>query len=184
MQRQTRRRHLPRLAREFYHGYAYVHWSMTIRDRKTGWLNDRFHFEFREVLLHTLGKYVLFCPIYVLMPDHLHILWMGMSPKSDQTQAVPFFRRHVNRLLKPIRLQDELYDSVLRDSDRQGGAFQAVAHYIYENPVRSGLVERAEDYPYSECLIPNYPELTIRDSDFWERFWRIHRTVLSRSEEE
>jgi hypothetical protein len=30
--------YLPRLNREFYQGDAVVHWTLTIFDRKTGWL--------------------------------------------------------------------------------------------------------------------------------------------------
>jgi hypothetical protein len=30
--------HLKRLAKEYYQGQAYIHWSMTMDDRKTGWL--------------------------------------------------------------------------------------------------------------------------------------------------
>ncbi len=173
-------RHLPRLPPEFYEGFAYVHWSMTINQRKSGWLNDDFHFRFREVLLQTLWKYDLFCPIYVLMPDHMHLLWMGMSETSDQKKATPFFRRHINRLLTPFRLQDEAFDSVLKEKDRERGAFQAVVHYIYENPVREKIVEEAEDYPYSDCLLPGYPEVSFRDPNFWDRFWRIFIAAMER----
>jgi hypothetical protein len=45
-------RHLPRLSRQVYQGRAFVHWSMTVKDRRKGWLDDLFHARFREDLLH------------------------------------------------------------------------------------------------------------------------------------
>jgi hypothetical protein len=41
-------RNLPRLSADFYRGQAYVHWTMTIQERATGWLDPAFHFRFRE----------------------------------------------------------------------------------------------------------------------------------------
>lgn len=34
---------LPRLTREYYRGHAFVHWTLTIEDRATGWLSSEFH---------------------------------------------------------------------------------------------------------------------------------------------
>ena len=39
--------HMKRLSPEFYRGQAFVHWSMTIDGRRTGWLTDAFHLRFR-----------------------------------------------------------------------------------------------------------------------------------------
>jgi hypothetical protein len=44
---------LRRLPAEYYQGRAYVHWSMTIDERKTGWLIAPLCFKFREILTHT-----------------------------------------------------------------------------------------------------------------------------------
>jgi putative transposase len=72
---------------------------MTIEGRRTGWLTHMFHAQFRELLLHALARYQLACPAYCLMPDHLHLLWLGLAPSSDQRLAAQFFRQHMNRLL-------------------------------------------------------------------------------------
>jgi REP element-mobilizing transposase RayT len=76
--------HLPRLNAAAYRGFAVVHWAMTIRDRRTGWLNAVNHVRLREALLHTAVKYDLLCPVYCLMPDHVHLIWMGLNERSDQ----------------------------------------------------------------------------------------------------
>ena len=38
--------HLRRLEPEYYRGHAYVHWTMTMQDRKTGWLIPIFYYKF------------------------------------------------------------------------------------------------------------------------------------------
>jgi len=65
--------YLPRLPREYYQGDAVVHWTLSISNRRRGWLNERFHAAFRELALHTAAREGLFCPTYCLMPDHLHL---------------------------------------------------------------------------------------------------------------
>jgi hypothetical protein len=70
--------YLPRLAREHYQGDAVIHWTMPIALRNTGWLNERFHFQFREIMLHAAAREGLLCPTYCLMPDYIHLLWMGL----------------------------------------------------------------------------------------------------------
>ncbi len=48
-----RRFYLPRLPREYYQGDAVVHWTLPVSGRERGWLGERFHAVFRELLVHT-----------------------------------------------------------------------------------------------------------------------------------
>jgi REP element-mobilizing transposase RayT len=73
---------------------------MTIDDRKTGWLKAIFHCKLREIMTHTMFRYGLFCPIYCCMPDHLHLLWIGVQDGSDQQCAAKFFRMQLNLILE------------------------------------------------------------------------------------
>lgn len=79
--------YLPRLRRECYQADAVIFWTMPISGRAQGWLNDRFHASFREMMLHTAAREGLLCPAYCLMPDHVHLVWMGL--RRDTDQAVP-----------------------------------------------------------------------------------------------
>ena len=172
--------YLRRLAGPNYRGTAAVHWSMTMADRKTGWLDGPHHNAVRELLLHTLARSGLACPAYCLMPDHGHFLWVGTSPDSDQRKAAAFFRRHWNRRLatQGFRLQLQAHDHVLRPEERTAGAFAIVANYILENPVRAGFCERWQAYPYSGAIVVGRPELDPRDADFHERFWRHWNAIV------
>jgi len=170
--------YLKRLPAEHYRGQAYVHWSMTIDDRKTGWLVPIFYYKFREVLTHTVFRYGLCCPIYCCMPDHIHLLLIGVLAGSDQRNAVKYFRKQINPILEKLgaRFQKQPYDHVLREEEREKDAFEVVFEYIVRNPERAELVrpDCYQNYPYTGCLVPGYPELGLWQPDYWERFWRIY----------
>ncbi len=169
---------LPRLAREFYRGRAAVLWTHTIADRKTGWLNERFHHLFRETLLHACHRHSLLAPCYVLMPDHWHLVWMGISAGSDQWLATAFLRKHLQPALVPVKLQDRAHDHVLRERERARGAFAAACAYVRQNPERASLCSDWRQWPYAGAIIPGYPDLDPRHIDFWETYWRIHNRLL------
>jgi REP element-mobilizing transposase RayT len=169
----------PRLARlpsEYYCGRAFVHWTMTLDSRATGWLDEVMHGRIREWMCHALGREQVVCPVYCLMPDHAHFLWIGCRETSDQSRAAVLFRRAWNGALRRrgFALQRQAYDHVLRESERARGAFVATAQYVLENPVRAGLVEQWQEYLSSGALVPGYPQLDPREPDFWARFWKIY----------
>jgi REP element-mobilizing transposase RayT len=147
---------------------------MCIEGRKTGWLVESLHVRFREVLLHAEARYQFLCPVYCLMPDHLHLLWLGWSSSCDQALGSRFFRKHFESALSPFRLQKQPHDHVLRESERARGAFEKTAHYILENPVRKNLAAPWHEYRFSGCMVQGYPELDIRAPDYWTRFWRVY----------
>ncbi len=170
--------HLRRLDRRFYQGLAWVHWTMTIEDRATGWLIPTFYYKFRELLTHTMFRYGLACPIYCVMPDHVHLIWLGVDSHSDQLNAMKYFRKQLKPPLKKLgfSLHYQSYDHVLRDDERLDVAFIGLADYIMRNPERKGLVpiDGYREYKYSGSLIPGYPELTPWELDYWDRFWKIY----------
>lgn len=174
--------HLRRLPPEYYRGQAYVHWSMTIEDRKTGWLTPVFHYKFREIVSHTTFRFGLCCPVYCCMPDHIHLLWAGVREDADQRMAVKYFRKELSPVLAEdgVRFQQQPYDHVLLEDERRRAGFEKLVEYIARNPERAALVEpdRFHEYPYTECLIPGYPEVRFCQEEFWERFWRIYFSLL------
>ena len=169
---------LKRLAPEYYRGRAYVHWIMAIQDRKTGWLSPPFYYQFRELLAHTMFRYTICCPVFCCMPDHIHLLWMGILNGSDQRKAMKYFRQHLNSVLQKLdfKLQRQPFDHVLREKERKETEFRNHVEYIARNPERANLVEQDQycNYQFTDCLVPGYPELKLFAPDFWERFWRIY----------
>ena len=165
---------LPRLPREHYQGDAVVHWTMPIADRGTGWLDATFHARFREVMLHAAAREGLLCPTYCLMPDHMHLIWMGLRLDTDQRNGMKFLREHLAPVLRPFRFQHQAHDHVLREHERRRNAFSAVCHYVLANPVRAELISHDESWPFSGAVVPGYPSLHPTQSGFWPKFWKLH----------
>ena len=174
---------LPRLEPSAYRGMAWVHWTMTMRDRSRGWLDEAMHRRIRELLLHTMARHFLHCPCYCLMPDHAHFLWMGLGDGSDQLLAARFFRKHWNAALQErnVCLQPQAYDHVLREHERRPDAFEETVIYVFRNPQRAGLVGDWTDWPFRGSILPGYPEIPQSGfRDFWPVFWKIHNRERTR----
>ena len=171
-----------RLPPEFYRGQAFVHWSMTIEGRRSGWLTEAFHARFREIHVHTLSRCEVLCPVYCLMPDHLHLLWLGLGTASDQDKAATFFRRYLNAALKSdgLEFQKQPWDVVLSEKERERGAVLKAAFYIDENPVRAGLVSEAREWPFSGSPAVGYPQFDWREPEYREKVWRIYAAEVRR----
>jgi REP element-mobilizing transposase RayT len=166
--------YLPRLPRPYYQGDAVIHWTLTIEHRKQGWLSAALESRFRELMLHTAAREGLICPIYCLMPDHLHLVWMGLRLDTDQMNGMAFLRTYLEPALRNAKFQGQAQDRVLREQQRKRGAFAKVCFYDAANPVREQLVERAEDWPHTNSVIPGYPKLHPLEGGFWQKFWQLY----------
>jgi len=106
------------------------------------------------------------------MPDHMHLLWCGLSENTDQRVAIKTFRGDVNECLKKIglELQKQPYDHVLREEECDKSAIENVADYIARNPERKKLVPGGgfARYPYTGCLTPGYPNIKLFEPESWD----------------
>jgi len=88
---------------------------------------------------------------YCLMPDHLHVI---VSPSESTLQLSKFLNIFKGRTTKVFKDKENLrkiwqrsaFDHVIRTEEN----LKAVIEYIMSNPVRKGIVEKADEYPYSE----------------------------------
>ena len=126
-------------------------------------------------MLHAAVRERLFCPAYCLMPDHLHLVWMGLRRDSDQLNAMKFLRTHLEPALGEGReWQHQPHDHVLREKERKRNAFASFCFYTLANPVRAKLVKRERDWLFLGAVVPGYPELHPLAEDFWEVFWKLY----------
>jgi len=107
---------------------------------------------------------------YCLMPDHVHLLLQGIREDSDLTSFVQSWNTTMGfrwrRLHSGPLWQTGYYDHVLRAEDTRLG----VARYVLLNPVRAGLVERAEDYPFSGSGLYTIDQI-LEAAEDWKRSW-------------
>ncbi|MGR3302089.1 MAG: REP-associated tyrosine transposase [Candidatus Scalindua sp.] len=84
---------------------------------------------------------------YCFMPDHLHILTSG-NERISLIKFVKLFKQITGYNFKKAtrrRLwQKSFYDHVVRKEEN----LNSIAEYIFNNPVRKGLVEDYDDYPF------------------------------------
>src|SRR5262249_31098595 len=85
---------------------------------------------------------------YCFMPDHLHLL---IEARSEASDCLAFIRRakqfsgfYYSKAFRRRLWQRYGYERILRNDE----ATLVVARYIFENPIRGGLVARVEDYPF------------------------------------
>ncbi|KAA3613345.1 MAG: transposase [Calditrichaeota bacterium] len=91
--------------------------------------------------------------VYCLMPDHLHYL---IKPREQDASVLVFHDRFKGRTTNLSwnygwngkLWQPRSFDHGLRREEQ----FNDVAAYILENPVRSNLVKRIEDWPWSGVM--------------------------------
>jgi putative transposase len=85
---------------------------------------------------------------YCYMPDHLHLLIEGRTEASDCKRFISRAKQYSGFYYKQefgSRLwQRYCFERILREYEPT----LVVARYILNNPLRAGLVERVEDYPY------------------------------------
>jgi len=88
---------------------------------------------------------------FVVMPNHVHVLLEPKVPLARITHGIKgVSARLANRILgrsgRPF-WQDESFDRWLRDE----AEFRRTVRYIENNPVRAGLVQNPEDWPWSSA---------------------------------
>ena len=91
---------------------------------------------------------------YCVMPDHIHMLVEGGAPTSNLLTFGAQFKRRTGQLWQkrhPSKLwQHRYYDHILRTKDSP----EAVAWYIWLNPLRKGLCQRTDQYPFLGSFTP------------------------------
>ena len=122
------------------------------------------------------GKFALY--VYVIMPDHLHVITDSARSSEDTLRFINGIISHrviaflkekswasslhkLRQETKPRHYKHSLWDhhpnAKLLLTEKM---LMERVHYLHQNPVRAGLVERAEDYLYSSvrCWKGNHRE--------------------------
>jgi putative transposase len=109
---------------------------------------------------------------YCLMPDHLHVLTNGTDLTADFLRLIKIFKQRSAFAFKQnsgLRLwQHQSYDHVLR----QDQSWQAVAYYIWMNPIRKNLCRRPEEWPFSGSDTVDWHRLMTPPEELWKPPWK------------
>ncbi len=105
---------------------------------------------------------------FVIMPDHLHLL---MTLPGDITieKAMQLIKGGFSyRLKREFGYQGEVWQrgfSEVRIND--GQSFLQHRAYIAQNPVKAGLVDLAEQYPYCYCYLAKKKAQGLKPNSFF-----------------
>ena len=129
-----------------------------------------------STLMDVTNKHHFLLHAYCVMPDHIHFLIHGVEIDADMLRLMKEFKSRTAFQFRKDRgcqlWEMSYYDHILHDSD----AIEAVACYIWNNPVRKHLCERPHDYLYSVSQTIQW----MRSSDGSQSFvppWKSNRPV-------
>jgi putative transposase len=111
---------------------------------RVSWLaNDKVHSVLRDIWFEADRWQT---GIYVLMPDHIHLFaWPG-GIEHDLDAWIRYWKSLATKRLGNSlrRWQDCSFHHTIRSFE----SAEAKRDYILQNPVRRGLVQKPEDWPY------------------------------------
>ena len=133
------------------------------------------HSAFRDFALRGFEKKQIAIGRYVVMPDHVHLfvsgphefrlkqwgrmlkLVLGRATQKRALHRSDDDRKALHRSAPTSRALLEIwergfFDHVIRNSESYAQKWE----YVRQNPVRAGLVERAEDWPYQGEIVEIY----------------------------
>lgn len=108
-------------------------------------------------------KFDLKIAAFVLMNNHFHLLML--TPKEDIDWVMFYFMKDSTKIInKHAGRINRVYGSRYRGCliDNQQYLLSAYK-YIYQNPIRAGLTEKAQDYKFSTLNTSIYLPFTIEE---------------------
>ena len=165
-------RTLPRLAPEAYVGHKHAHLVPKILDRRRVLINRPCVDPLIAELEPALRAYGCECVVYVFMPDHAHFILHGLTETSNVLECHNHWKGVTARWLCERFKYDHIwqersYDHVFRSYEYERHALAKTLNYIVLNPVRAGLVETWQAYPYLGSMIGPHD---IRHPYWWDWF--------------
>ncbi|HET6567596.1 MAG TPA: transposase [Rhodothermales bacterium] len=141
-----------RLPRSSYVGEAIVSFTARIADRRHIFTETGIVNECLAMLQDAADPQSCVVPVYCFMPEHVHVVLQGLSPASDVWRSFVGFKQRTGYWFKKERIgcrwQKDFHDHIIRP----GEDWPAHVRYIAANPVRAGLVERWDLYPYTGSI--------------------------------
>lgn len=95
---------------------------------------------------------------WVVMPDHVHVLLAG---SRDAVRWVQTFKAAVTSSLRKKKLDIAWQRSFHDRGIRRNENLEFVGRYMLENPVRAGLCNRFDDWPWS--YVAGMKEAGVKD---------------------
>ena len=148
-----------RLPLSFYKGRVRITFTLCLDGQKAFFTKKTTIEKFLEILRKTNNKHDCKNWVYIFMPDHLHLIIEGNSEKSDLWKMITLFKQKTGFWLshntEEIKWQKDFYDHIHRKNED----LKKHITYLLDNPVRKGLVDHWQNYPFKGSLDFNLQEI-------------------------
>lgn len=122
----------------------------------------------REIYLKWLAQYchqhAVDILAYCLMPNHVHLVAVPATEAALHGVLKPLHMRYAQRFNRQWNLKGHVWQGRYCSSPLDDVYLWATLRYVERHPVRAGLVQKAEQYPWSSapahCLGTEDPVLT------------------------
>jgi putative transposase len=163
MRIREKRHRLPEAA---YYGRKTVSFTACAENRRRGFDDPDLVAAFVPHLTDAARETGCVVPIYCFMPDHLHVVVLGLDDASRPKRAMELFKHDTGMWLAEHRpnlsWQKDFHDRIVRRSE----GFAAHVRYVALNPVRAGLAPDIDSWPFTGSVGCQLSEVLL--DAFWE----------------
>ncbi len=146
----------PRLRRldRLFTGCPVYYLTVCTDERRAILSNHDIHESFVRFARNAKDRQV-FVGRYVIMPDHVHLFAAFTAQSPSLSMWIKSWKNALSKGLSQMNIppphwEKGFFDHVLRSAD----SYEQKWLYVCENPVRAGLVNRWEDWPYQGEIHP------------------------------
>ncbi|MBI5399410.1 transposase [Candidatus Saganbacteria bacterium] len=143
------------------HGYYFI--TTNTKHRIPRFTNDAFNKQVIDCLIEEQKRTGFRVYAYCLMPDHMHLLLSAPGNEISVSDFVGGFKSKSTKVAWSFGINGKLWQGCFHDRILwpQGASqsFSRIAKYIFNNPVKKGLVKSWDKWPYSgRALIEGQPQ--------------------------
>ena len=141
---------MPRIARCVVPGIPH-HVTQRGNRRQRTFFDDADYLHYKSLLQQACAKHEVVIWAYCLMPNHVHLILEPSAPDSLRRAAGSTHQRYTWHLNHRMHWRGYLWQGRFWSYPMDELHLYSATRYILQNPVRSGLVARAEEWPHSSA---------------------------------
>ncbi len=111
--------------------------------------NDADYRHYRDALAEHCGAAGVEVWAWCLMPNHVHLILTPRDADGLRRALAPVHRRHAGLIHARMRRTGHFWQGRFGTVAMDEAHLEAAIRYVCLNPVRAGLVARAEDWPWA-----------------------------------
>lgn len=141
---------MPRIARVVVPNMPH-HITQRGNRREDVFFSDDDRRRYLDLLAKYSAKHGLDLVAYCLMSNHVHLVVIPRAPESLAGTLKPLHLRYAQHVNWTQNLTGRLWQGRFFSCPLDERHFLAAVRYVEQNPVRAGLLGRAEEYPWSSA---------------------------------